>query len=197
VDDLRSSTEERARRGHRWPLGGLTLLVVMVTVVAVVLLRDDPQAPAAGGGITVPGFGNPVGSEAPDFTTTLLDGTRFSLSDHLATDGRPVLLNLWASWCGPCRVEMPHLDAAAKTHAHVYFLGVAVDDDPAAARAFAEEIGVTYPLAIDERNQVGRRYPSFGLPATFLIDEEGRIVRTVYGQVSEAQIEAFLQSLQG
>lgn len=191
VDPLDTEAPETPRkRRHRWPLGALTLLVAGVTVVAVMLLRDEP--PPQPGVITVPGFGNQEGAPAPDFAITLLDGSRFSLSEHLADDGRPVLLNLWASWCGPCRVEMPHLDAASKTHTDVLFLGVAVEDDPAAARDFANEIGVSYPLAIDEADRVGRRYPSFGLPATYLIGADGTLLRTIYGQIDEAQIAALV-----
>jgi thiol-disulfide isomerase/thioredoxin len=185
--------EPRARRRwRRWPLGALTLLVVAVTAVAVAVLRDPP--PDEPGGITVPGFGNPEGSVAPDFALTLLDGSPFSLSGHLAADGRPVLLNLWASWCGPCREEMPHLDAAAASHPEVLVLGVAVEDSPGAARDFASEIGVSYPLAIDEDGLVARLYPSFGLPATYLIDSDGRIARTIYGQLSEAQLTLLIES---
>lgn len=182
-----------ARRWSPWPLGALTALVVVVATGAVLILRDDP--PPSQPLITVPGFGNPEGSEAPDFSVDLFDGGSFSLSNHLADDGRPVLLNLWASWCGPCRAEMPHLDAASKEHTGVFFIGVAVDDTLADAERFAEEIGVTYALAFDEGDRVGRLYPSFGLPATFLIAGDGTLLRTVYGQVSEAQIAALLEEL--
>ena len=174
-------------RTRRWPLGALTLLVVAFVIGGVVLFGGDdtnttPTIPDLGSLPTV------TGDAAPDFSVDLLDGTSFRLSDHLKEDGRPVLLNLWASWCIPCREEMPALDAAAAERTDVYFLGVAVEDDPAAAEAFAEEVGVSYALAIDESERIGRRYPSIGLPATFLISTEGVIVRTVYGQLDEAEI---------
>jgi thiol-disulfide isomerase/thioredoxin len=191
VDDLQDSVDERgARRWNPWPLGALSALVIVVAVASTLVLRGDPEPPVTG--ITVPSGGNQPGSAAPDFSVDLIGGGSFSLSDHLAADGRPVLLNLWASWCGPCRAEMPHLDAAARDNPGVYFLGVAVEDDPTSARQFAAEIGVDYPLAIDEGDVVGRRYPSFGLPATYLIGGDGTIVRTVYGQVTEAQIAELL-----
>ena len=180
-----------APKVKRWPLGVLTILVVSVTAVAVVLLRDDAPDDEPGG-ITVPGFGVSAGSQAPDFSIELLDGGRFTLSDHLANDGRPVLLNLWASWCRPCRAEMPHLDAAAQAHPGVYFLGVAIDDDPAAARDFAVEVDVGYSLAVDEADRVARRYPPFGLPVTYLIGSDGLIVRVIYGEMTEPQIETLL-----
>lgn len=167
---------------RRWPLGALALLVVVVVAAGVLLLGGDTPDD------TGTSLDTPIGNAAPDFSVTLLDGTEFRLSRHLADDGRPVILNLWASWCSPCRAEMPAIDAAARTHTDVFFLGVAVDDDPVAAEQFAREIGVTYPLAIDESERVGRRYPTPGLPATFLIGSDGSILRTVYGQIHEAQI---------
>lgn len=165
-------------------------------VGGVILLGGDDTTPSTS---TIPELGGsfptPAGEAAPDFSIELLDGTTFRLTDHLATDGRPVVLNLWASWCGPCRAEMPALDAAATAHPEVFFLGVAVDDDPVAAADFADEIGVGYALAIDEADRVGRRYPSPGLPATFLISADRSIIRTVFGAVDESDLEALIAEL--
>jgi thiol-disulfide isomerase/thioredoxin len=172
--------------------------VVVVVAAGVLLLRDDGDGTTVP---TLPGAGdNPpgaTGDTAPDFSIELIGGGRFHLSDHLETDGRPVLLNLWASWCGPCRAEMPDLSAAAVAHPEVQFLGVAIDDDPVAAERFAEEIAVSYPLAVDDADRVARRYPSPGLPATYLISADGRVTRIVYGAVREAQIEALIEDLVG
>jgi len=174
---------------RRWPLGLLTLLAVVLVAGGVWLFGGDststPDIPDLAGDL---GLGIQNGEAAPDFSIDLIAGGSFRLSDHLADDGRPVILNLWASWCGPCRAEMPAFDSASQTHTDVYFLGVAVEDDPSSARAFAEEIGVSYDLAIDDAERVGRRYPSPGLPATFFISSAGEIVRTIFGQVDEDQI---------
>jgi len=189
--DATPSPTSRPRR-RRWPLGTLTLIVVAFVAIGVMLLADDDSdgTTTTLGGISIPP--HITGNAAPDFTIDLFDGSTFDLSDHFATDGRPVLLNLWASWCGPCREEMPALDAASRTHTDVYFIGVAVDDNAADAAAFAEEVGVSYALAFDESEQVGRDYPSPGLPATFLISPDGVIVKTVYGGVDEADIDEMI-----
>lgn len=121
---------------------------------------------------------------APDFTVRLLDGTQFTLSEHLAQDGRPVILNFWASWCAPCRAEMPDFDELAAEKPGLLVLGVAVQDTEANAREFAEEIGVSYPLAIDTTETVAASYRYLGLPATWLISADGMIVRQVNGQVN-------------
>jgi thiol-disulfide isomerase/thioredoxin len=132
---------------------------------------------------------------APDFSISLLDGTEFSLSEHLATDGRPIFLNFWASWCFPCREEMPAIDQAAVIHPEVLFLGIAVEDITTEAEAFAEEIDVGYPLAIDETGIVAARYPFIGLPTSWLIDSDGRIVRQITGAVTLDFIEELLEEL--
>ncbi len=195
------------RGGRGWPLGALALTgvvaVIAVTLVVSFLSADDDAPPTTSpvGIATLPGPGEevapPAVEVAADFSIDLYDGTRFSLSEHQATDGRPVFLNLWASWCVPCRNEMPAIDAAADRYPGVFFLGIAVEDDPRAAERFAEEIGVDYPLGFDETDRVNVGYPHFGLPATFLISEDGRVVERVFGEVTESQIDALLAGLTG
>ncbi len=183
------------RSRNRWPLGVLTLVVVTAIAGGLLLFRNDlpsdgeSHIPELEGALGLP---TQNGKAAPDFSLKLLDGSSFRLTDHLTTDGRPVILNLWASWCGPCRAEMPAFDAAAKVHTDVLILGVAVKDNPIAAEEFAIEIGVFYPLAVDEADRVSRRYPSPGLPATYFISAEGNIARTVFGQIDEAQIAGLI-----
>ncbi|MDX2344127.1 MAG: TlpA disulfide reductase family protein, partial [Acidimicrobiia bacterium] len=100
------------------------------------LTAADPNVPA-------------IDETAPTFSLQTLDGEVFDLAAHVASDDRPVFLNLWASWCAPCRAEMPAINTAAQRHPEVLFVGVAVKDDAESATAFVEEIGVTYTIAID------------------------------------------------
>lgn len=199
-------TNDRRRKLMPWAI------VVAVTIIALTLVAafTGESAPvAAGDGDRVSGGGDPVSPQgslraglatdepALDFRIEVLDGSAFQLSDHLANDGRPVLLNLWASWCFPCREEMPAIDAVAANHPEVLFIGVAVDDDPIEAEKFAREVGVDYLLAIDETGQVSAHYPALGLPSTFLISAEGRIVAKLFGGASEATFEEFLGFVDG
>ena len=132
---------------------------------------------------------------APDFAVPARDGGDFILSDHLATDGRPVFLNLWASWCLPCRAEMPAIDEASRRYEDVAFVGIAVQDDESEARAFADEIGITYIIGFDIREQVSALYPALGLPATFLIGADGTIVDIYIGTLNDQVIDDLVAQL--
>ncbi|MBN2113734.1 MAG: TlpA family protein disulfide reductase [Acidimicrobiia bacterium] len=135
---------------------------------------------------------------APAFRVTLFDGAEFDLATHLSRDGRPVVLNLWASWCPPCREEMPHFDAAARRHPEVLFLGVAVQDDPEDAAAAAGEMGITYPVGADVDGTVAGAFPYPGLPTTFLIGTDGLLIGAVYGGLGPEDIEDLIaRYLQG
>ena len=119
------------------------------------------------------------------------------MAGHLADDGRPLFLNLWASWCIPCRKEMLAIDAASHRHPGVKFIGVAVQDNRGRVEAFAEEIGVTYTLAFDEDGDVEDGYRVLGVPATFFVSAEGLILKRVYGEVDVERIDEEIATLFG
>lgn len=145
-------------------------------------LDDVPGAEAAQG----------HGNAAPDFTVMTLDGAGFTLSDHLADDGRPIFLNMWASWCPPCRAEMPDIDAASQSHEDVLFIGIAVNDDPADSTEFATSIDIGYTIGFDEKGAVSTAYEVVGLPASYVISSDGNILEQVFGSVTEADIDEIL-----
>lgn len=200
-------TEDLDRPRHElgsgpWRLGALTALAVAVVAGGVLIFggsggpAEETTTTTPAASITVPPLPASARGEgaAPDFALELFDGSRFALAAHLRDDGRPVILNFWASWCPPCRDEMPDLEAAAAAHPEVLILGVAIDDDPLAAEAFVEETGITYPTGIDETGRVGRLYPSPALPSTFVITGEGKVVETVFGRLSPEDIEALVRT---
>ena len=132
------------------------------------------------------------GGPAPDFTLTLFDGTDFTLSRHLSGDGRPVVMNFWASWCVPCREEMPTFDEVSRRRPDVLVLGVAVRDTEHEARAFASEVGVGYPLGIDTDGEIVELYPILGLPTTWFISANGRIATIRAGQLDQDELERLI-----
>jgi thiol-disulfide isomerase/thioredoxin len=133
---------------------------------------------------------------APTFSLATLDGSTFDLAEHFANDGRPVVLNLWASWCPPCRAEMPEINTAAAQHPEVAFVGVAIMDAAADASAFVQQIGVTYTIAVDD-GSVDNAYPVLGLPATFFIAGDGTLLKTHVGPVTVDSLNGDIADLFG
>lgn len=136
-----------------------------------------------------------TGYRAPDFTLTGFDGKTVKLSD---LRGKPVVLNFWASWCGPCRAEMPDLEEVYKEHQdHVQFYGVnlTAQDNEADARAFAEAMGVTFPMLLDKDGDVSTRYRVYSIPSTFAIDERGVVAEVRIGAISKLAINGMVERL--
>lgn len=117
---------------------------------------------------------------APDFSLPGPDGRTYRLVDDR---GRPVILNFWATWCPPCRAEMPSMQRAHDILAgEVAVIAVNVGDDAAAIADFLAETPLNFPLPMDLEARVATRYPMVGLPTTFVIDPEGRLVYSAIGE---------------
>jgi len=137
---------------------------------------------------------------ATDFALPLLDGSTWRLADHR---GQVVVLNFWASWCEPCKEEMPAFQQAADSADQVAFIGVGSkmdrDED---VRAFVDATGVTYPIGRDiagddrARGEIEQAYGVVGYPATFFIGPEGNIVRVQMGPLDLTQLEAYIAEAQ-
>jgi cytochrome c biogenesis protein CcmG/thiol:disulfide interchange protein DsbE len=130
------------------------------------------------------------GYTAPDFTLEGLDGQPVSLSDWR---GRPVLINFWATWCGPCEVEMPTIQAAFQAHQGEGFvvLAVAVDDSAQNVRRFFEKYELTLQPLLDD-GTASRAYQVFGLPTSYFLAGDGEIVAVHTGLLTERKIEEYL-----
>ncbi|MCZ2818003.1 TlpA family protein disulfide reductase [Modestobacter sp. VKM Ac-2984] len=110
--------------------------------------------------------------------------------------GRPTLVNLWATWCAPCREEMPMLqDAHARHDEQVRFLGVDVQDDPDAARWFLDEHDIDYPHAVDAGGELLRELGMRGLPVTLALDPDGRVIDRVVGQLTSEDLQRLIDAL--
>lgn len=127
---------------------------------------------------------------APAFSLPNLDGGAAITNASLA--GTPTVVNFWASWCGPCREEMPALAAFAKNSATIAVVGIATSDDRRDAKRFAEEVGVDYRLAVDADGELLGKFGATGLPATFVLDSAGQIVRTHFGAIDREELDALV-----
>jgi peroxiredoxin len=114
------------------------------------------------------------GQTAPDFELKSSTGENLRLSEYR---GEVVMINFWATWCGPCRQEMPLLDELYNRYQRVGFnlLGVNIDDDSRRAMQMAEELGIDFPVLFDAGKEVSRLYDVEAMPVTVLVDREGRV----------------------
>jgi peroxiredoxin len=111
---------------------------------------------------------------APDFTLPSLDGPNLRLQEQR---GRVVMINFWATWCGPCRVEMPHLSRLYEKYRGSGFtvLAVNIDEDPHKAASLAKQLSMRFPVLLDSDKKVSRLYDLGTMPSTILVDRDGRV----------------------
>ena len=148
-------------------LKSVVIIAVLITLLAAGGCAGGGNA---GGGVPAPG------KPAPDFQLQTLDGQSISLS---SLRGHPVMINFWASWCGPCRAEMPFLqdiasdkDLAARG---LVLLGVNLQESPAEIRKFLDTYGITFTTLLDTQGAVAEAYNVSAIPATYFIDKDGII----------------------
>ncbi|MBW3571340.1 MAG: TlpA family protein disulfide reductase [Gemmatimonadetes bacterium] len=125
-----------------------------------------------------------VGAEAPAYAAETLDGERASLA---GLRGRPVLLNVWATWCHPCRQEIPALEQLHRTYGPrgLHVVGVSIDqgDQEQGIREFMQEFGASYPVWLDPDSEITAAYSTLGVPNTFLIGPDGTVLWKHVGPV--------------
>lgn len=157
---------------------GLVLMATALLVAAFWTSSRGGPSVSRGPDFTVSRPGAPT--LAPDFTLADLAGRAVALHDFR---GRLVLVNLWATWCVPCREEMPALETLHRDWGGrgLAVLAVNHQEPPELAMAFAREYGLTLPVLLDPEGEVASRYRAVGLPATYLVDGRGMLVGTMLG----------------
>ena len=134
-----------------------------------------------------------VGFQAPNFTLRTPLGETVTLADY---QGQPVVLNFWASWCGPCRIEMPHLQSASlKYNGRSAVIGVNQGEAPRTVTDFGNEFAISYPLLVDQDSAVNRTYLVNSLPTTIFIDSEGVVREILIGTLTQAVLEDRIERL--
>jgi thiol-disulfide isomerase/thioredoxin len=174
-------------------------LLLLLTLLAAGCASASSQESGVGDFVSRSGVSTyPVDEReaAPAVSGETLDGDELALDDYA---GMPVLVNFWASWCGPCAREAPHLRTIADEYAgRVAMLGVNVKDQPANARSFERDFRITYPSLYDEAAVIASQFGGVGpaaLPTTMLLDGEHRVAVRMFGAVSAAELSPHLDAL--
>lgn len=139
------------------------------------------------------------GETAPDFELMTLDGETARLSDY---KGKKVILNFWASWCPPCRAEMPDMqkyyeEQAAKENVEILAVNLTTEDrGMEKITAFIEEFNLTFPIPMDREGDIGKLYQAVAIPTTYMIDTEGKVRNKIVGPMSEQMMEDFIGNIE-
>ncbi|OXS58484.1 peroxiredoxin [Bacillus sp. V-88] len=139
------------------------------------------------------------GDRAPDFTLTTLDGEEVKLSDY---QGKKVILNFWATWCPPCKAEMPHMEQYYEKNAKkekVEILAVNLtsqDEGEKAVQQFVDGYELTFPILMDEKGDIGEEYRAFTIPTTYMIDTTGLIQYKIVGPMNKEMMGKMVEGME-
>ncbi len=168
-------------------------IAILIAALAWTYISADRAGTSTAGEIPAPR----QGFLAPDFALQTLEGKTITLSD---LRGQAVLVNLWATWCPPCRAEMPAMQKMYEEYKDQGFVVLALNmtyqDTPSAVFPFAQEYGLTFPILLETNGQVAAKYELRSLPSSFFIDRDGIIQEVVIGgPMAEALLRTRIESL--
>ncbi|ANU27736.1 TlpA family protein disulfide reductase [Planococcus versutus] len=186
---------------------GLLVLAVMVAIVIIGVVKSNIAETEA---IDNMALGSDVeflptdeglakGKQAPNFQLTTLDGKKVTLADY---QGKKVILNFWATWCPPCRAEMPHMQTYYEEQAeqeNVVILAVNLtteDKGLAEIEDFVDEFGLEFAIPMDAKGDVGATYQTISIPTSYMIDTKGRIQHKVVGPMDISMMEQFVKKME-
>ena len=180
-----AGTVRRQAHTVRWVMIGVAVLVVLpaLAVLGSRVGKDATLTPSV-----------LIGKPAPAFTLSTLDGKTISNAD---LRGKPYVVNFWASWCGPCRLEHGHLRAFWERHRDqgIMLLGVIMQDTPGRARAFQAELGGDWPLLVDPKDKTLVDFGVRAPPETFVVDANGIVAFRHQGPVGPGYLDELLARL--
>ena len=137
------------------------------------------------------------GDVAPDFTLTTLDGKKVQLSD---LKGKKVIVNFWATWCPPCKAEMPHMqnyydEFSKDENVEILAVNLTSGDKVKSVQNFVKDYGLTFPIPMDTDGNIGKTYQAITIPTSYMIDTKGRIQNKIVGPMDENMIKDYVTNL--
>lgn len=170
-----SQESEAGSKKKILPLASCFLFLLFFTVVT----GCEQQTEEGGIRKALPKEGDAAGA----FALKLIDGKEFRLNE---AKGKPVVINFFASWCHPCRIEAPVLQKVyTKYENKVVFIGIAIQDNEAKVKEYIKEFNVTFPVGIDSSGNIAEAYKIYGIPKTFIIDRAGKFNLIHMGEITE------------
>ncbi len=168
-------------------------ILLLIAGASWISLSADKAGSSTSGNIPAP----QAGFAAPDFTLKTPTGEAYTLSEFR---GQAVLVNLWATWCPPCRAEMPTIESMYREYKDRGFIVLAIDmtyqDDPFAVVPFVQEYNLTFPILLEETGDVAAMYQLRSLPSSFFINPDGIIAEVVIGgPMSEALLRTRIEQI--
>ncbi|HWO93699.1 MAG TPA: redoxin domain-containing protein [Dehalococcoidia bacterium] len=201
-EEHEEAVDERPQQRREWsgPMRSIVLplaaVAAIVGVIWAIEQRNDGAEVAGDTGIveSEPGAEADEGKPAPDFVLEAIEGGSVRLSDY---GGRPVFVNFWATWCKPCRQEIPEMVEAFDRYAGegLVIIAINVQESRDAAQGFVDEFGMDFPVGLDVRGDVAEAYRVLGLPTSFFIDRNGVIQAIHRGPLNADQMDDRLQEI--
>lgn len=181
-------TQPRGNKRLRIAAAALVVIGVLALTALLALGLTNRSSPTGRSGATR------IHKPAPPINISLYNGGGISPERYA---GKPLVVNFWASWCGPCRQEAPLFERLWREYGErgVVFIGVNIQDAHADARAYLSEFGITYPNGYDEGGRISVDYGVIGIPVTFFINREGIVERRWVGAVREAKLRLWIDEL--
>ncbi|MDN7244433.1 peroxiredoxin family protein [Planococcus shenhongbingii] len=188
-------------------LFGLLLIAAMIGIVIAGIVKNNIENTSEFDNIALGSDveflatdeGLAKGKVAPDFELTTLDGETVSLSDY---QGKKVILNFWATWCPPCRAEMPHMqkyfeEQAKEENVEILAVNLTTEDRGIdKVKTFVREYDLTFPILMDLEGEIGASYQAVTIPTSYMIDTKGRVQNKIVGPMDETMIEKMVSNLE-
>ncbi|MGN7471926.1 TlpA family protein disulfide reductase [Brevibacillus sp. SAFN-007a] len=167
-----------------------SIAILFIIMLAVIAIYNNNQT-KNGSPDQIP----KIGFTAPHFSLSSLDNQTYQVAGKR---DKPVILNFWASWCGPCREEVPYLKELYekyKDRLDFYAINLTANDDVESAKAFVKEFGLSFPILLDETGKIANLYQVISIPTTYFINTNGIITQKIIGATDPGSFEQYMKEL--
>lgn len=173
---------------------GVLLIVLLIGIAGFNLYNDRKEVTeidSTGIAVSDDQTGIAIGDRAPDFKVQTMDGKEVNLSDY---KGKKVFLNFWATWCPPCKAEMPHMQAFYEEQPEdVEILAVNLEESTEKAADFAKQYELTFPILMDADGTVAETYEVYTIPTTYVLNEDGTVHQKIVGPMDELMMQELIK----